>query len=51
MLKWIFKKQDAREWVRIIQLWIEIRGKLCEHRNEPSASIKCLELLEELRNY
>jgi hypothetical protein len=43
-LKCIFKNLDGKAWNRI--LWLRIKTGSCECSNEPSASIKCGEVLD-----
>ena len=51
VLKCIFKKQDGRAWNAFIWMRTGTVAGCCEHGNEPSGSIICLECFDELRNY
>jgi hypothetical protein len=51
ILKWILGKQDVR--VRTVFIWLSTGtdGGLCEHRREPSSSMKGDEFLDQLSDY
>jgi hypothetical protein len=46
MLKWIFRKWDAGEWIGSINFRTGTVTGTCEYGNEPSGSKKCGELLD-----
>jgi hypothetical protein len=49
ILRMIFRKWDVRVWPGSIWLRIGQEADICECGNEPSGSIKCGELLDQLK--
>jgi hypothetical protein len=52
ILRWFLRRYVRVVWTRLIYLRIRICGRLfCVHFNEPSGSIKCWEVLDELNKW